>query len=231
MQWILRSADLGRRTAKPSSDPDDVRPMRAIYRIPAPTSCLKPVVERGNCVSGVPTPAQIREPNNMASLYKKPIVVTDPKTGKKVKSKTKKWWGRYRGDNGEEKRVPLAADKNAAQAMLNERVKKVELKAAGLCDPFEHHRKRPLTEHLDAFEHYLAHKGNSRSTSAAPQSGSANRRGLHMDLDQRHVAQRRAEIFGRFADGQGIAQHSNEQPLFTGHQAVLAVARPRSANA
>jgi integrase len=96
----------------------------------------------------------------MASLYKKPIVVTDPKTGKKVKTKTKKWWGRYRGENGQEKRVPLAADKNAAQAMLNERVKKVELKNAGLYDPFEQHRKRPLTDHLDTFEHYLGHKGN-----------------------------------------------------------------------
>ncbi len=45
--------------------------------------------------------------------------------------------------------------------MLNELVKKVELKAAGLYDPFEHHRKRPLTDHIDAFEHSLAHKGNS----------------------------------------------------------------------
>ena len=29
----------------------------------------------------------------MASLYRKPVVVTDPATGQKVKEKSKKWWG------------------------------------------------------------------------------------------------------------------------------------------
>ncbi|CAK9108551.1 unnamed protein product, partial [Durusdinium trenchii] len=43
-----------------------------------------------------------------------------------TKAKSKKWWGRYKDENGSEKRVPLAADKKAAQAMLNEIVKKVE---------------------------------------------------------------------------------------------------------
>jgi site-specific recombinase XerD len=96
----------------------------------------------------------------MASLYKKPVVVNDPKTGKKINAKSKKWWGRYRDENGVERRVPLATDKTAAQAMLGERVKKVELKTAGLVDPFENHRKRPLKEHAGAFECFLRHKGN-----------------------------------------------------------------------
>jgi hypothetical protein len=30
----------------------------------------------------------------MANLYKKPVVVTDSKTGQKIKTKSKKWWGR-----------------------------------------------------------------------------------------------------------------------------------------
>ena len=68
----------------------------------------------------------------MASLYKKPIIKTDPKTGEKVKAKSRKWWGRYRDETGVEKRVPLAADKAAAQAMLNEIVRKVERAFAGL---------------------------------------------------------------------------------------------------
>ena len=37
----------------------------------------------------------------MASVYKKPVFVTDPKTGKKVKTKSKKWWGRYRDETGQ----------------------------------------------------------------------------------------------------------------------------------
>uniref|UniRef100_A0A7C2NZX9 Uncharacterized protein n=1 Tax=Schlesneria paludicola TaxID=360056 RepID=A0A7C2NZX9_9PLAN len=61
----------------------------------------------------------------MASIYKKPVTVTDPQTGERVKGKSKKWWGRYKDENGIERRVPLATDKASAQAMLNEIVKKV----------------------------------------------------------------------------------------------------------
>ena len=98
----------------------------------------------------------------MASLYKKPVVKTDRKTGKKIKGKSAKWWGRYRDALGIEKRVPLAKDKSAAQSMLNELVRKVELEKAGRLDPFEEHAKRPLREHVRDFETYLQHKGNSK---------------------------------------------------------------------
>jgi site-specific recombinase XerD len=96
----------------------------------------------------------------MASLYRKPVFSTDPKTGQKIKSRSKKWWGRYR-ENGTERRIPLASDKGAAQAMLNELVRKVERRAAGLGDPFDHHRERPLQAHLDDFAAYLANKGST----------------------------------------------------------------------
>ena len=98
----------------------------------------------------------------MANLYKKLIVVTDPKTGQKVKTKSKKWWGRYRDESGTERRVPLAADKMAAQAMLNELVKRAERRAAGVVDRFEEHRKRPLANHLTDFERHLKDKGISQ---------------------------------------------------------------------
>lgn len=97
----------------------------------------------------------------MASLYKKPVVTTDPKTGQKIKTKSKKWWGRYRDENGVERRVPLATDKAAAHAMLHELVKKVERRAVGLDDPFELHRKRPLNDHLSDFRQFLEGKGNT----------------------------------------------------------------------
>jgi hypothetical protein len=83
----------------------------------------------------------------MANLYKKPVFLTDPKTGEKVKTKSKKWWGRYRDVNGVERRIPLAADKTAAQTMLNEVLRKVEREKAGLTDPTEEQRKRLLSEH------------------------------------------------------------------------------------
>ena len=36
----------------------------------------------------------------MASLYKKTVFVRDPKSGLRVKSKSKKWWGRFNGETG-----------------------------------------------------------------------------------------------------------------------------------
>ena len=97
----------------------------------------------------------------MASLYKKPILITNPKTGKKAKGKSRKWWGRYRDENGTDRRVPLATDKTAAQAMLCELVRKVELKIAGLEDPYDQHRKRPLIDHLADFRRFLEGRGNT----------------------------------------------------------------------
>ena len=94
----------------------------------------------------------------MASLYKKPITVTEPKTGERVKAKSKKWWGRYRDASGVERRKPLAADKTAAQAMLNEILRKVEREKAGLIDPTEEQRKRPLSDHAADFKRYLKNK-------------------------------------------------------------------------
>ena len=97
----------------------------------------------------------------MASLYKKPVVVKDPRTGQKVKAKSKKWWGRFRDNLGVEHRMPLARDRAAAQAMLNEQVIKAERKAAGRIDPVDEQGKRPLKNHIDDFAQHLADKGNS----------------------------------------------------------------------
>jgi len=94
----------------------------------------------------------------MASLYKKPVVRKDSKSGRKITGKSTKWWGRYRDVLGQDKRVPLAKDKAAALAMLNEIVRKVELEKAGRLDPFEAHAKRPIAEHVEAFEVSLKNK-------------------------------------------------------------------------
>lgn len=97
----------------------------------------------------------------MASLYKKPVVITDPRSGERVTTKSKKWWGRFKDERGVERRVPLATDKVAAQAMLNELVVKAERRKAGRADPFEDHARRPLAEHLEAFKDHQEGKGNS----------------------------------------------------------------------
>ena len=94
----------------------------------------------------------------MASLYKKPVMLTDPATGQKIKGKSKKWWVQYKDADGRLRRKPLAVDKTAAKAMLNEIVKRVERQKAGLVDPTEEQRRRPLSVHIKEFERYLANK-------------------------------------------------------------------------
>lgn len=57
------------------------------------------------------------------------------------------------------KPVPLAVDKMAAQAMLNKLVQKVERECAGLTDPTDEQRIRPLFKHISEFKSYLTNKG------------------------------------------------------------------------
>jgi integrase/recombinase XerD len=94
----------------------------------------------------------------MASLYKKPIVRADAKTGKKIKTHSKKWWDQFRDATGQLRRHPLSSDKSAAQAMLNDLVRQVEREKVGLVDPTDAQRKRPLKEHFHEFKTYLQNK-------------------------------------------------------------------------
>ncbi len=112
-------------------------------------------------VRSVPDATSRTKDAQMASLYKKPIVVRDPESGRRTTIKSRKWWGRYRDAEGRDRRVPLASDKTAAQAMLRELVVRVEREVAGLEDPFEKHRKCPLSEHLADFRKHLLSKGNT----------------------------------------------------------------------
>ncbi len=80
--------------------------------------------------------------------------------GKRVRLLSKKWYGEYRDQDGIERCVPLATDKTAAEQMLADLVRKAELAKAGVIDPFEAHRKRPLREHLADFRAYLLAKGD-----------------------------------------------------------------------
>ena len=76
----------------------------------------------------------------------------------KVKKKSKKWYGRVPGNR---QPVPLSANKTAAGQMLAARVNKTELGKAGIRDPFEAQRTRPLAEHLAEWESSLLASGAS----------------------------------------------------------------------
>ncbi len=104
----------------------------------------------------------------MASLYRKHVILKDPVTGKKIKTKSKKWWGQYKDANGKLKCVPLAIDKIAAQTMLNNLVKQIEREKAGLVDPTDSQRRRLLKEHIREFENNLNHRGVTPNISKRP---------------------------------------------------------------
>ena len=59
--------------------------------------------------------------------------------------------------------MPLATDKTAAQQMLAALTRKAELGKASIADPYEEHRKHPLSEHLADFEAALLAKGERPS--------------------------------------------------------------------
>jgi hypothetical protein len=77
---------------------------------------------------------------------------------RKVKQKSGKWYGRIPGTD---KPIPLCRNKGAAEIMLSERIKKAELAKAGVVDPHESQRRRPLTEHLADFEASLPARGDT----------------------------------------------------------------------
>jgi hypothetical protein len=83
----------------------------------------------------------------MASLYRKPVMITDKATGQKVKQRSKKWWGQYKDADGRLRRKPLAVDKMAAKAMLNEIVIRLTL---GLYTHVELHDQTAAIESLPA---------------------------------------------------------------------------------
>jgi integrase len=97
----------------------------------------------------------------MASIYKKPVFVRDPATGERVKGKSRKWWGRFRDVDDREKRVPLAVDRAAAQAMLAEYVRRVERQKVGLIEATDEHRKKAIAQHVVDYEKYLRAKANA----------------------------------------------------------------------
>ena len=91
--------------------------------------------------------------------------VTAPltKKGDCIRLLSAKWYGEYQDGDGITRRVPLSADKTAAQQMLAELVRKAELGKAGIRDPFEEHRRRPLAEHLADWEANLFANGRGEN--------------------------------------------------------------------
>ena len=71
------------------------------------------------------------------------------------------WYIGLKGPDGKWRDLKAYTDKTASGVLENELAVKVERGLAGLTDPMDEHRKRPLAEHLKAYEQHLANKDNS----------------------------------------------------------------------
>ncbi len=81
----------------------------------------------------------------MASLFRPWF--RDKATGER--RRYAKWYAKLRGADGVVRKVPLSTNKTAAGQMLAALVRKVENEKAGIADPFDAHRRTPLSSHLD----------------------------------------------------------------------------------
>ena len=99
----------------------------------------------------------------MANLYKPRYTKVDPASGERVAVKVRKWYGKYRDADGVDRRVPLCQDKQAAQAMLTDIVRRVERIKAGIVDAVAERLNEPVDKHVADFKTHL--EANARSES------------------------------------------------------------------
>jgi integrase len=97
----------------------------------------------------------------MAEIFRPVYSTTDPKTGRKVKRKSRRWWIRFYTPDGVRHKVKGYLDRKATESLAAELVKRGERLAGGLATPYDEHGKTPLREHLDHYRGYLTAKGNT----------------------------------------------------------------------
>jgi integrase len=78
--------------------------------------------------------------------------------GDKVRFFLSRWYGEYHDIDGNKVREPLCEDEAAAQLMLADKVRKVELAKLGVVNQFEAHDAKSLADHLADFKTMLASK-------------------------------------------------------------------------
>lgn len=113
----------------------------------------------------------LRKVFNMAGTYRPTIIRYLNAQGRqvpkgtpgarRVREKSKTFGGRVPDANGNVRGVALCSDAEAAESMLaamKERAKRIK---RGDIDPFEVHRERPLTEHVEDFRSFLESKGGT----------------------------------------------------------------------
>jgi hypothetical protein len=135
------------------------RVFRQQYTRPIPEGAKRITVtgKKGRTVEAV------RFVGNDGKTVTAPVVTKGKGAGTTCRVVSPNWYGRVNGE-----RVTLCPNKAASETMLAELVRKAGLAQAGASDPFEEHRKRPLSSARAA-------EAAARRTTASPAAARAGR--------------------------------------------------------
>ena len=90
----------------------------------------------------------------------KVVVAPLTKDGTRVRMLSRKWYASFSKAEGGPESIPLFTDEVASQQKLAELVRKRQRQKTDLADPFESHRERPIADHLDDYQRFMAAEGN-----------------------------------------------------------------------
>ena len=114
------------------------------------------------CTKPLPPDAKIviKKGKKYAKLQKSGRDVECPVNGKgdRIQLQSSSWYAEWWDSNKKRCRKKLCTNREAAKVMLGELVSKLDRQAAGITDPFESHRRRPIADHLEDFHSYLTAK-------------------------------------------------------------------------
>src|SRR5262245_38275710 len=97
----------------------------------------------------------------MAEVYRPTYTYIDPKTGRRVRRKSKTWHIRYYTPDGVRHHEKGFRDRRATETLATDLERKAARLAVGMVDPNEAHARRPLIEHAEDYRPYLTAKGNT----------------------------------------------------------------------
>ena len=129
------------------------RVFRQQYTRPIPADAQRVTIKNKK---GESVPA-VRFKGSDGKTITAPVTLKGKNAGTHCRVKSPTWYGKVKGVP-----VPLCTNKEASEVMLGDLVRKVERGEAGMVDPFEAFRKRPVAEHLADFRAHLESQGRNR---------------------------------------------------------------------
>jgi integrase/recombinase XerC len=128
------------------------RVFRQQYTRPIPPNAQRVTIKNKK---GEEVPA-VRFKGSDGKTVTAPVVLKGKSAGQTCRVYSPNWYGHVNGE-----RVTLCTNKEAAELMLADLMRKAAMGKVGITDPYEEHRLRPLAEHLADYRRELEARGNA----------------------------------------------------------------------